>query len=328
MGYIQFDKIAVPEDNLVSLGLLHRQLQKQQLQNQKQQNRLLESWATSQKPPTQNEDIQPARPQSGDVASGSPPTALSSTFDSLAQMWADIMGTEHQDYADPQQISHRPCSTSTDNNSSGKPSLDEELCGLRFDSLPFTNIHNHVSPYTRDMSIVSTGSLSSSSSSSYPAGGHNVQETPVQWVVSSTGELVSSFPFCHPSSALATVTTAPATQPYFECSICSARFRVKGYLTRHLKKHMVTKEFRCPFWTEQCRCHSTGEFSRKDTYKTHLKSIHFVYPVGVAKSQRNRSKGRCAACYQEFDNNAEWLEHHIMTRRCDGLVRTKCEHEH
>ena len=33
----------------------------------------------------------------------------------------------------------------------------------------------------------------------------------------------------------------------FDCPSCDASFKVKGYLTRHLKKHSTSKAFECPF---------------------------------------------------------------------------------
>lgn len=113
----------------------------------------------------------------------------------------------------------------------------------------------------------------------------------------------------------------------FECNHCNAKFKVKGYLTRHLKKHLDYKAFQCPFYHENpdsnskgTKCHPTGGFSRRDTFKTHLKALHFIYPPGTKSSGRNSTSGRCAGCFNFFNNNVEWLEGHILKNACTGAV--------
>lgn len=120
-------------------------------------------------------------------------------------------------------------------------------------------------------------------------------------------------------------------EPVYECSFCDASFRVKGYLTRHMKKHSSSKAFLCPFYQKSTeghghigtKCHPTGGFSRRDTYKTHLKALHFIYPPGTKLSERNSNSGRCAGCFQYFENNYKWLEKHIETGVCQGTVQFK-----
>lgn len=115
----------------------------------------------------------------------------------------------------------------------------------------------------------------------------------------------------------------------FECSFCNAKFKVKGYLTRHLKKHQSLKAFKCPFYNEEAnssgnckgtKCHPTGGFSRRDTFKTHLKALHFIYPPGTKSNERSSIGGRCAGCFKYFENNLEWLESHIEKNACTGTV--------
>jgi hypothetical protein len=117
----------------------------------------------------------------------------------------------------------------------------------------------------------------------------------------------------------------PSSSTIHICPFCQRQFKNKPYLARHLKKHDSVKEFKCPFFNEsESKCHHlNGEFSRKDTFKAHLKSIHFIYPVGVFKSDRNLSIGRCAGCYKEFNNNNEWLNSHIESGDCTALVENK-----
>lgn len=108
----------------------------------------------------------------------------------------------------------------------------------------------------------------------------------------------------------------------YQCEHCLAKFKVKGYLTRHIKKHNVSKAFVCPFYQEHpsesngTKCHPNGGFSRRDTFKTHLKAIHFIYPPGTKSLERRTRGGRCAGCFQQFANNKEWLSEHIEAGRC------------
>lgn len=117
----------------------------------------------------------------------------------------------------------------------------------------------------------------------------------------------------------------PSSSTIHICPFCQRQFKNKPYLARHLKKHDTVKDFKCPFFNEkESKCHHlNGEFSRKDTFKAHLKSIHFIYPVGVLKQDRGTSKGRCAGCYEEFQSNNQWLNDHIETNECSGLVSNK-----
>ena len=86
----------------------------------------------------------------------------------------------------------------------------------------------------------------------------------------------------------------------FICHYCDSTFRKRGYLTRHIKKHAIEKAYRCPFYRgdlpPRLRCHSSGGFSRRDTYKTHLRTRHLLYPEGVRPQDRSRSSGHCAQC--------------------------------
>lgn len=89
--------------------------------------------------------------------------------------------------------------------------------------------------------------------------------------------------------------------------------------------------FRCPFHDistvdgmgnvikSAAKCHPTGGFSRRDTYKTHLKALHFIYPPGTKSSARNSTGGRCAGCFEYFESNARWLKYHIECDQCKGL---------
>lgn len=119
----------------------------------------------------------------------------------------------------------------------------------------------------------------------------------------------------------------------YACKQCDAVFRVKLYLTRHLRKHYNAKAFVCPFYQESdepdtagvpgTKCHLTGGFSRRDTFKTHLKALHFIYPPGTKSSARGSTGGRCAGCFNFFESNVLWLKNHIESGDCKGAVMHK-----
>lgn len=112
------------------------------------------------------------------------------------------------------------------------------------------------------------------------------------------------------------------------CPHCDASFKMRGYLTRHLKKHSSDKAYRCPFHNSSIykdehdnshKCHPNGGFSRRDTYKTHLKSRHFIYPPGTSIKDRVGSSGNCSMCGDFFENAEIWTEVHIEGAECKHL---------
>lgn len=131
------------------------------------------------------------------------------------------------------------------------------------------------------------------------------------------------------SSTPASASPINKSLTYHKCPFCQRPFKNKSYLSRHLKKHDVVKEFKCPFFNESSsKCHHlNGEFSRKDTFKAHLKSIHFVYPIGVTKGDRSNSSGRCAGCFKEFENNSVWMIEHIEADLCPAAQKTEVKEE-
>ncbi|AMD18526.1 HBL376Cp [Eremothecium sinecaudum] len=70
-----------------------------------------------------------------------------------------------------------------------------------------------------------------------------------------------------------------------------------------------SKDRPLPFATSTC--HITGVFSRCDTYKNHLKALHFEYPPGTKKRERANIHGRCKHCGAMFDNVDIWLNEHV-----------------
>lgn len=124
----------------------------------------------------------------------------------------------------------------------------------------------------------------------------------------------------------------------FICNHCDAEFRVRSYLTRHLRKHNNAMAFVCPFFQDiegeddhlylcggktGAKCHPTGGFSRKDTFKTHLKALHFIYPPRTRSRERSTLGGRCAGCFEYFDSNVVWFKEHIEPKICPGFVNKR-----
>lgn len=132
-------------------------------------------------------------------------------------------------------------------------------------------------------------------------------------------------------------------EPQFICHYCDAKFYVRGYLTRHIKKHAIVKAYKCPFYRKpnstlqsktfvtfvtsirrpignnNSTCHPTGGFSRRDTYKTHLKTRHIVYPAGIKPAERSKVGGHCTQCGEFTKDLNNWVEEHIENGKCTGL---------
>lgn len=115
---------------------------------------------------------------------------------------------------------------------------------------------------------------------------------------------------------------------FHQCPHCDATFKIRGYLTRHLKKHATKKAYSCPFHQFSIyiddnnithKCHPNGGFSRRDTYKTHLKSRHFKYPKGTKTKDRVNSLGNCSMCGEFFPNAEIWCELHVEGGECKFL---------
>ncbi|SMN18685.1 similar to Saccharomyces cerevisiae YDL048C STP4 Protein containing a Kruppel-type zinc-finger domain [Maudiozyma saulgeensis] len=62
---------------------------------------------------------------------------------------------------------------------------------------------------------------------------------------------------------------------------------------------------------EAYNCHQTGVFSRCDTYKNHLKALHFEYPPKTKKEDRAVVPGKCKHCGKAFKNVDVWLNEHV-----------------
>lgn len=117
----------------------------------------------------------------------------------------------------------------------------------------------------------------------------------------------------------------PTNRPHL-CKLCHRGFARPNDLFRHFKCHWKEigadkGQFRCPFKSgaadsEDHCCHTLGIFSRCDTYKNHLKAIHFQYPSGTKKSQRNNVPGSCRLCQKQFTNVDDWITNHIDTNEC------------
>ncbi|KAI3404720.2 STP4 [Candida oxycetoniae] len=118
----------------------------------------------------------------------------------------------------------------------------------------------------------------------------------------------------------------PTNRPHI-CEYCQRGFARPNDLFRHTKCHWKEigsdkGQFKCPFKSQsnsQC-CHNTGIFSRCDTFKNHLKAIHFQYPNGTKKEQRSKVKGKCRLCQQEFENVDDWIKNHINSKSCPMMT--------
>lgn len=88
--------------------------------------------------------------------------------------------------------------------------------------------------------------------------------------------------------------------------------------------------FQCPFYSNNDdeigypddedyvpnRCHSTGIFTRCDTFKNHLKALHFRYPKGTSRKNRPNVDGYCKHCSIKFPNCKNWVDQHVLTGSC------------
>lgn len=128
----------------------------------------------------------------------------------------------------------------------------------------------------------------------------------------------------------------PNNRPHI-CKYCERGFARPNDLFRHVKCHWKEigsdkGQFKCPFKNIQTGdeqphqqgpdhcCHNTGIFSRCDTFKNHLKAIHFQYPNGTKKEQRNQVSGKCRMCQTEFKNVDDWMHNHIETDLCPYAI--------
>lgn len=144
----------------------------------------------------------------------------------------------------------------------------------------------------------------------------------------------------------------------FKCLFCSRGFARNNDLQRHQRKHLLEKNlegnnvinkkinsknvcatelgFKCPFYENKedlqmfasesmdeedyvpKRCHSTGIFTRCDTFKNHLKALHFRYPKGTVRKNRNNACGYCKHCSMYFENCKEWADEHVLKGKCNN----------
>lgn len=115
----------------------------------------------------------------------------------------------------------------------------------------------------------------------------------------------------------------PTSRPHI-CEFCNRGFARPNDLFRHVKCHWKETgsdkgQFKCPYknHTSGDHCgHGSGIFSRCDTFKNHLKAIHFQYPNGTKKDQRSKSPGSCRMCRATFANVDDWLTNHLEKNAC------------
>ena len=126
----------------------------------------------------------------------------------------------------------------------------------------------------------------------------------------------------------ATSTSATTTNSTENKSTTNSQTLSKQSQLRSL--HQIKGTFKCPFNSnlikldmevyphknkilpfETSNCHQTGVFSRCDTYKNHLKALHFEYPPGTKKKDRSIVPGKCKHCGAKFENVDTWLNNHV-----------------
>lgn len=64
------------------------------------------------------------------------------------------------------------------------------------------------------------------------------------------------------------------------------------------------------------RCHTTGVFTRCDTFKNHLKALHFRYPKGTSRKKRPSVEGYCKHCSLKFPHCKKWVDDHVLLGSC------------
>ena len=125
----------------------------------------------------------------------------------------------------------------------------------------------------------------------------------------------------------------PVARPFI-CRHCGRGFSRLNDLLRHVRCHWKEigsdkGQLKCPFknnpFGDYCS-HLTGIFSRCDTYKIHLKAIHFEYPAGTRKSERNNVSGCCRTCKKAFVNVDDWLHNHVEKGKC--IMDSSSTHTH
>lgn len=140
------------------------------------------------------------------------------------------------------------------------------------------------------------------------------------------------------------------------CKECGRAFTRLNDLSRHERRHLKntfseaiedvdyqdgltgtskTTIYKCPYWHQEydtsrknfpgalCKngkCHSSGVFSRGDTFKNHLRALHFVYPEGTKKKNRGNVSGHCKSCGQACENADSWLKYHVLNHQCPGAA--------
>lgn len=145
---------------------------------------------------------------------------------------------------------------------------------------------------------------------------------------STTPASISDSPLHSETESTVSSTIIANSNQIFKCPSCDAEFRVRGYLTRHMKKHSTKKAYTCPFHDKSIyvdennithKCHSSGGFSRRDTYKTHLKLRHFNYAKPIKSAERSKVPGQCAMCGEHFNSAEIWCEIHVEGGECKFL---------
>ncbi|ODQ80143.1 hypothetical protein BABINDRAFT_161125 [Babjeviella inositovora NRRL Y-12698] len=206
------------------------------------------------------------------------------------------------------------------------PTYEEAASAFAMFEPRYANVSPHsteTSPSSshEDYTIVSSESSTTSTPQAKPEKAKQTRMNAKADSVCTKSDFDSADDFGSDDDGLASGDGSASGSDVYACQMCPAEFRVRGYLTRHMKKHSTKKAYTCPFFSDNARvkCHAHGGFSRRDTYKTHLKSRHFTYPPGTKCGSRGDVSGWCGLCGKEYKDNELWVELHIETGECGGL---------
>ncbi|KAI5969636.1 STP2 [Candida margitis] len=284
--------------------------------------------------------------------------------DSNAQSTGDVKGAPHHDddkeeeeKEEPKDILFPSMNTTSDSGSIKEQKAEECLVptscsmGLTTRLLPVKNENGELEwVFTEDDSVLTKGAELDAFKIPQP---HNLKQREIINELSPTmsnssnettlsAKLESNTSLGKEQSVSPNDSSHESSSPYmeedfeegdggdksFQCPHCDATFKIRGYLTRHLKKHSSSKAYSCPFYSQSIyrdennithKCHPNGGFSRRDTYKTHLKSRHFNYPKGIKTKNRGNSEGHCSMCGEYFNSAEIWCEIHVEGGECKFL---------
>lgn len=92
--------------------------------------------------------------------------------------------------------------------------------------------------------------------------------------------------------------------------------------TQHENSNLKIEErYLCPFKyaNSEGKCkHDHGTFSRYGFLRSHLTSMHLVYPPNTRKHEREFSQAQCLGCRRFFKSPQDWITNHLNLGMCEG----------